>query len=289
MQTRGKTLTFVDNVNIMPSLGSYVWCSLHALATWAAMTNCIGNKMFPKFAAVTNKKSDSGQKIFNRTLKDVANFHSTDDDVTKPDNYSQGLTSHSVRSLGKALLMTQHKEICKEARDYRIAHNNLETVSKMKETHSAYFEMSYDMDAACGRALAGNEQGINHNTDSPYIYWLPITERVAFEQFTLQMFSSISTTDIHIRYLFSCILIIWFNECTLNEPDCGLTKKMINLNENIECCNLESWSTLLKQRFDFCYYVINIVLLTYKNYVLQYRGRCVGGNRDILVYSIIIN
>ena len=250
---RGKTKTVCDDINIFPSLEAPEYCSIHALATWAAMRQSIDTKLFQTLSTLQtscgkNKQIVTVSQKMNDTLKDIKTFYDDDTSLNKPAIYRSGLTTHSLRHMGVNMLV-QNNQIKEEWREMRTQHANRDGKSQIKTVKNAYIKFDYVTDAPCGKCLA-NQHYIFLNAKCPYINVLPVTDQNTFHLFTIELLKSISYVDISVRYLFSAILTMWFNYNVQNNSNSSLVKRMINIADNISGCNLSLWSSTLKKFMD---------------------------------------
>ena len=256
---RGKTKTVCDDINIFPSLESPEYCSIHALASLAGMRQDINEKVFCNIGGrplLLEKKKDTHNSVshkINESLKGIKQVYDEDSNViNKPAMYRAGLTSHSIRHTGINML-NRSSHIKEEWREMRTQHTNLEKRSHVKSVKNAYIKFNYVTDAPCGKCLA-NHKSLFYESKCPYINAVPLTDQNSFHMFTIEFFVSISFVDISVRYLFSCILITWFNYNVEKYPNSSLVKRMISVAEKIPGFTLVKISTVLKHYFEEQHY-----------------------------------
>ena len=256
---RSKTKTVCDDINIFPSLESPEYCSIHALASLAGTRQDINTKLFSNIGgrpALLEKPKDThnsvSQKI-NDSLKGIKRIYDEDENVNnKPPIYREGLKSHSIRSLSINML-NNNPNIKQEWREMRTQHTNQEKRSHIKSVKNAYIKFNYTTDAPCGKCLA-NHRSLFYESKCPYINAVPLNDQNNFNTFTTQLFESISFLDISVRYLFSCILITWFNYNAEKYPNSSLVKRMISCAEKISGFSLVHLSTVLKHYLEEQHY-----------------------------------
>ena len=165
-------------------------------------------------------------------MKGIKRIYDEDKNVNnKPPIYREGLKSHSIRSLSINML-NNNPNIKQEWREMRTQHTNQEKRSHIKSVKNAYIKFNYTTDAPCGKCLA-NHRSLFYESKCPYINAVPLNDQNNFNTFTTQLFESISFLDISVRYLFSCILITWFNYNVEKYPNSSLVKRMISCAEKI--------------------------------------------------------
>lgn len=246
---RGKTKIICDDVNIFPSLESAEYCSIHTLAALAAMRPHFDQKVFVNLGAqpsVSSKSNFSVSQKMNDILRAMKSAYDEDSNYfNKTVIFRAGLTTHSIRHMCVNMLH-RNIHIKDEWREARAQHANKENKSQIKSTKNAYIKFDYCTDAPCGKCLA-NHKNVLHESKCPYMNILPIPDQAVFHMLTLELLTSISFVDISVRYLFSCILITWFNDNIKKYGDeSSLVTRIKNIADRISGCNIAEWSSLFK-------------------------------------------
>lgn len=137
---RPKTTNEYEYLALMPS-PYFEMCVIHALACHACLTACAQNDLF--ISSISNA-------AINDMFRNAYQHWELDSSDSKPPKYTKGLTSHSLRVLGKNVLSSN--PFIKQ--EWQALREGVSDMDRLRDSRLTYLHEKWAFDAPCARVLS---------------------------------------------------------------------------------------------------------------------------------------
>ena len=197
---RTKTTTTSVNV-ILPHRSKWLLCSVHAIACHAALLTSPSDYVYADYRG----SGKNGISTMNSIFKRIQVLYDNDLDTSKPNQFTRGLTSHSMRA-GAEQLMHESCLLRREWSDRRVGR-----VRRSDSRDSYISSESWHDDYACALILNG-WPSIHWGGKCPTKNCLPETEHQKFDAFIGEIFLRVPVVPLEILEIWGCMLLLWHFE-----------------------------------------------------------------------------
>ena len=231
---RTKTTTTSVNV-ILPHRSKWLLCSVHAIACHAATLTSPSDYVYSDFRA----SGKNGISTMNSLFKRIQVLYENDMDNAKPNQYTRGLTSHSMRA-GAEQLMHESCLLRREWSDRRVGR-----VRRSDSRDSYISSESWHDDYACALILSG-WPSIHWGGKCPTKNCLPETEHQTFDAFIGEIFLRVPMVPVPILEIWGCILLLWHFEVKELKLDSDI---VVKIETYLPMETLQQWHACVREAY----------------------------------------
>ena len=231
---RPKTTTKSVNV-ILPHRSNWLICTVHSIACHAATLSSPSDFVYSEL----HSTGKNGITSMNNVFRKIKGIYDNDPDNCKPQQYTNGLTSHSIRG-GAEQLMHESSQLRREWSDRRVGR------VRRSDSRESYISCeSWHDDYACALVLCG-WPSIHCGGKCPNKSSIPETDHRTFDAFVGNIFVRVPMVPVQILEMWGCILLLWHFEVKKLHPDSDVILKLESI---LSVETILQWHECVKEAF----------------------------------------